>query len=479
MFPIADAQLFLKAMMLGVSDEVYLIDASTMQMVYMSESAREKTGLDIDSFKRESIDSMLGVSKKVLETQVKHSRSQAHFVEMSLDHGSVIGSADNYQLRVMLMQLGEKEYVLIIKNDLSSNEKVVHALNESESRFQALVANTPGLVCQFQADSDGEISFVYLSNGCKALLGLEPEVLRQDSKLLYAMMNARDHVKLRTRIKASAAVVKPLDWEGRVWIDGWQDTKWINLRATPRVFSSGVIQWDGIMLNVTQSKNERLEIEKSRHDLAALTEHINKIKEQERTKIAREIHDDLGGNLTAIKMGLTSITSQLKEDQKNLKEKTKILESIVDNTFETVHRISGNLRPNILDLGIVDAIEWQVKEFEKKLAITCVFNCNQTEITTATDQAIALFRICQEAMSNIAKYAHATQVNVDLIASANEVALTISDNGIGIKSDDKLKTDSFGLRGMQERAIALHGSFRISKPTADKQGTVITVKLPI
>ena len=83
MFPIADAQLFLKAMMLGVSDEVYLIDASTMQMVYMSESAREKTGLDIDSFKRESIDNMLGVSKKVLETQVKHSRNQAHFVEMS------------------------------------------------------------------------------------------------------------------------------------------------------------------------------------------------------------------------------------------------------------------------------------------------------------------------------------------------------------------------------------------------------------
>ena len=101
-----------------------------------------------------------------------------------------------------------------------------------------------------------------------------------------------------------------------------------------------------------------------------------------------------------------------------------------------------------------------------------------------TDQAMALFRICQEALSNIAKYAKATKVSVDLIASPNEVEIAISDDGIGIKPNDKLKIDSFGLRGMQERAIALHGSFKISKPSAtasdaDKHGTVIIVKLPI
>jgi signal transduction histidine kinase len=465
--------------MLGVSDEVYLIDASTMQLEYVSESALKNSGHDLAGFKQQSIDSLLGVSQQALQRHVNSNRSQAQYIEISLDQEPIIGKIGNFQLRVMLIQADEKEYILVVKNDLSSKEKIVQALSDSETRFQAIVSNTPGLVLQFQLDCDGEISFVYLSDGSKALLGLDAPELKQNPQLFYSMMNARDHASLRRCLKSSTEHLSMLDWEGRMWIDGWQDTKWINLRATPRKLSNGVIQWDGIMLNITQSKNEKHEIEESRRELAELTEHINKIKEQERTKIAREIHDDLGGNLTAIKMGLSSITSQLNTDQNVLKEHTKVLESIVDNTFETVHRISGNLRPNILDLGIVDAIEWQSKEFEKQLAISCQFTCNQSEISVSTDQAMALFRICQEAMSNIAKYAKATQVSVDLNASANEVVMTISDNGIGIKSNDKLKADSFGLRGMQERAIALHGSFKISKPSPDKHGTVIAVKLPI
>jgi two-component system, NarL family, sensor histidine kinase UhpB len=178
-------------------------------------------------------------------------------------------------------------------------------------------------------------------------------------------------------------------------------------------------------------------------------------------------------------MGLSSIIDLPKSDPKVMLKHTKGLLSVVDNTFEAVHRISGNLRPNILDLGIVDAVEWQTKEFQKQLAIPCKFTTNRAEISVSTEQAMAMFRICQEAMSNISKYAQATEVGVDLNASDNEVVMTITDNGIGIKPNDKLKTDSFGLRGMQERAIAMHGSFRISKPIESKQGTVITVKLPI
>ena len=478
MLPLVDNQLFLKAMMLGISDEVYLIDASSMQLVNASESALKNSGADLESFKQQSLEDLLGVSQQELQGYADRIGSQAHFIEMSLDQAPIISNTGDFQLRVMHLRADEKEYVLVIKNDILSRDKMLQALSESEARFQAIISNTPGLVLQFQADSNDDIRFVYLSDGCRALLGQDPEELKQSPQLFYSMMNARDRASLRTSVRSSSAHLSMLDWEGRMWIDGWQDTKWINLRATPRKLNDDVIQWDGIMLNISQSKKEKLEIEKSRRDLAELTEHINKIKEQERTKIAREIHDDLGGNLTAIKMGLSTITSQLGADQNTLREHTKSLEAIVDNTFETVHRISGNLRPNILDLGIVDAIEWQTKEFTKQLAIPCCFACNRTEISITTDQAMALFRICQEAMSNIAKYAKATQVRVVLNASANEVVMTISDNGIGIGPDDQLKANSFGLRGMQERAIALHGSFKISKPE-DKHGTVITVKLPI
>ena len=478
MLPLVDNHLFLKAMMLGVSDEVYLIDASSMQLVNVSESVLKNSGADLESFKQQSLDSLLGVSQQTLQEHTDRIGNQAHFIEMSLEQAPIITESGHVQLRAIHLRADEKEYILVIKSDLLSKDKMLQALSESETRFQAIVSNTPGLVLQFQVDGNDDIRFIYLSDGCRALLGQDPEELKQSPQLFYSMMNARDRASLRAGLKSSTANLSMLDWEGRMWIDGWQDTKWINLRATPRKLNDDVIQWDGIMLNITQSKKEKQEIEKSRRDLAELTEHINKIKEQERTKIAREIHDDLGGNLTAIKMGLSSITSLLGADQNALREHTKHLEAIVDKTFETVHRISGNLRPNILDLGIVDAIEWQTKEFTKQLAIPCQFACNQAEISITTDQAIALFRICQEAMSNIAKYAKATQVSVELNASANEVVMTISDNGIGIGPDDQLKSNSFGLRGMHERAVALHGSFKISKP-ADKHGTVITVRLPV
>jgi len=463
--------------MLGVSDEIYLIDASTLELVHASESVMKNSGCNLEGLKQHSLDSLLGVSQQTLQIHVSCHRDQTHFIDLLPDQAPFSSNINNDQLRVMLMQSGDEEYVLIIKNDFSSKEEAMQALSESESRFQAIVSNTPGLVFQFQLDHEGEISFVYLSEGCNALLGLSSEELKQDPKLFYAMMNARDRTSLRKRLELSTIELSLLNWEGRVWIDDWQDTKWINVRSIPRVLNNGVIQWEGIMTNITQSKNEKHEIEQSRRDLAELSAHMNHIKEQERSRIAREIHDDLGGNLTAIKIGLSSIINRLSTDQKVPVEQALNLESIVDNTFEAVHRISSDLRPNILELGIVAALEWQSKEFEKQIAIACEFSCNQPEIAVNTAQAITLFRICQESMSNIAKHAKATHASVDLSTSANEIIMTISDDGVGIKPSDALKANSFGLRGMQERVAALNGSFNIAK--SGKQGTCITIRLPI
>ena len=131
----------------------------------------------------------------------------------------------------------------------------------------------------------------------------------------------------------------------------------------------------------------------------------------------------------------------------------------------------------MLDLGIVAALEWQAKEFEKQLGIKCKFSCNQAEIQVSPDQGITLFRVFQESMSNIAKHAHATQVEISLNAFAHDIVLTITDNGVGIKSSDTLKSNSFGLRGMRERVAALNGTFTVQQ--ANEQGTEITIKLPI
>lgn len=364
----------------------------------------------------------------------------------------------------------------LILDCVTCKDQSVQVMSDVEMRFHAMVSNMPGLFFQFQLDADADIKFIYLSEGCKALLGLTAEELKQNPKLFYALMNAKERATLRKRLALSAKNLNVLDWEGRVWIDNWQDNKWINVRSTPRVLTTGETQWEGIMINITQSKNEKHEIEESRRELAELTTHLNQIKELERTRIAREIHDDLGGNLTAIKIGLASIIKRLGAGQPVLVEQAQNLESVIDNTFEAVHRISSDLRPNILDLGIVAALEWQAQAFEKHSAIPCKFTCNLADIAVTPDQAITLFRICQESMSNIAKHASAKKVRLDITALAKEIVLTISDDGVGIKSSDMFKANSFGLRGMQERVAALHGSFNIDQ--TGECGTVVTVRLP-
>ena len=479
MLQLPDTALLLDALLLGVTDEVYILNVKTMRFVYVSTSALKDTGYDLDSLKDHRLIDIIGISEEALNTYVESHRHHSYFVELQQEQATIISNIKHHNLRTMVLESAEQLFVVMIKNDDgdTGDEQDRQHLSENETRSQTMVANAPGLVFQFQLDSNGEMKFIHLTDGCKALLGLTADDLIEDSSLLYSMMNARDRGALRKRLEQSTINLSLMNWEGKVWIDGWQDNKWLDLRAIPRVLSNGVLQWEGIMTNITQSKNAKHEIEKSRRELVELTAHIHKIKEQERSAIAREIHDDLGGNLTAIKMGLSSIINKLSKGQDITLEQAQGLESILDSTFDAVHRISSDLRPNVLDLGIVAALEWQAKEFEKHLGISCKFTCNQSEITVTTDQSISLFRIFQESMSNIAKHAKASHVDVDLTALAHDIILTISDNGVGIKSSDTLKSNSFGLRGMRERVTALNGTFTVQQ--SNNQGTEIVIKLPV
>lgn len=479
MLTFADSQLILKSLTLSPHEELYLLDATNLHLLYLNELAQRRLAIPVEDWNLDKLEQQLGVHSQTLLAHIESQRKQSTALALSLPASQSLAVDNKTALRVMLIQSGEKEFILVTKSDISLSEKVVLALNESESRFQAIVSNIPGLVFQAQMAADETLSFVYLSDGCEALLGMVAEELEEDSRLLFTIMNARDRADLRERLVASAHHLEKLDWEGRVWIDGWQDTKWINLRATARPLDDGVVQWDGIMLNITQSKLEKQQIEQSRRDLEQLTAHMNNIKEQERTAIAREIHDDLGGNLTAIKMGLSSMAQQITQGQMATLEQTANLEAIVNRTFEAVHRISGNLRPNILDLGIVDAIEWQVNQFKKQVGLETVFKTNRSEIHLSNDQAMALFRICQESLSNVAKYAKATKVKVELLDVNNEVTLIVEDNGVGIQDVDKLKTNSYGLRGMQERITALHGQFSLGEAVSSRTGTQVKAVIPI
>ena len=286
-----------------------------------------------------------------------------------------------------------------------------------------MVSNTPGLVYQFRLRKDGRLSFPYVSDGCEALLGISSEELCDNPALFTGLILHQDVSSFRDTMRVSAEQMSNWNWEGRIWVEEWKDIKWINLRATPRALEDDSVQWEGIMTNITASKLEQEEIIRSRAQLAELSAHVNTVKEKERTRIAREIHDDLGGNLTAIKMALALLTRRLPTKSPELHEKAAYVESLVDRTIEAIHRIAGDLRPGILDFGLVAAIDWQSKEFEKQLGMPCEFVSNKAEIDLDLDQATALFRIFQEALTNIAKHAQASLVTVQLMHTPQYLSL--------------------------------------------------------
>ena len=350
-------------------------------------------------------------------------------------------------------------------------------LAQYQARYDAIVRNTPGLVFQCVRGADGGLAFPYLSDGCAALLGLAAASLQRAPELFLQLILPEDRRGYLDSMAASAASLASWNWEGRIWIDAWKDVKWINLRASPRAQGAGAVQWEGIMTNITASKLAQLEVTNSRAGLAELTAHIEQVKEQERTRIAREIHDELGGNLTAIKMALAMLQRRLPSDQPQLADKAAYVEALVDRTIDAVHRISLDLRPSMLDFGIVAALAWQVREFEKQMGYSCSFHANVDEIALALDPATALFRIFQEALTNIARHANATRVTVRLQRQRQQLVLRVSDNGAGIVAADRAKPDSFGLRGMHERAAALGGTLAVAPAAAG--GTVVTIKIPL
>lgn len=463
----------------GSLSEIYVVNCDTLRFEYINPAAINNLQYDITELQTMSPTCIAPTTDPaVYQTWLEALREgRAAPLLIKQLHTRKDGSSYPIECQLFYLSSSSGPVVIAIGEDVSLRDQSGKALRESESRLNAMVSNMPGLVYQCRLDDSGYFSFPYLSEGCEALLGMSPEVLHATPHLFLNLILAEDRQSYLDTMQASFATLTTWNWEGRIWIQEWNDIKWINLRATPRALDNGAVQWEGLMTNITTSRLEQEEITRSRAQLAELSDHITNVKEKERTRISREIHDDLGGNLTAIKMALTLLTRRLPPDEKSLMEKADYVDQLVDRTIETVHRIAGDLRPGVLDFGLIAAIEWQSKEFEKQSGLPCLFSSNITDIDLEIDHATALFRIFQEALTNIAKHARASRVEVELTHTEAYVRLVITDNGRGIQTIDQEKSKSFGIRGMVERSIALGGSLSVS--TAPKGGTIVAINVPL
>ena len=256
------------------------------------------------------------------------------------------------------------------------------------------------------------------------------------------------------------------------------ENRWVETFKSPVFDAAGkVIGTTGLARDITGRRQLQEEQRRSREQLRALAAHVESVREQERVRIAREIHDELGQSLTCMGMDLAFLDKQVGTDNKEAAARVAALVGLVKETIRCVRRISSELRPSILDdLGLGAAIEWLAHDFEARTQIACSVQVPE-DLSLPFDLATPLFRVCQEALTNVTRHAQASHVSIALTCSNTEISLTVADDGRGITEEEVQRHGSLGLLGMKERVAILGGTLDVQGRPG--QGTTLAIRIPL
>ncbi|HZE92571.1 MAG TPA: response regulator [Rhizobacter sp.] len=216
------------------------------------------------------------------------------------------------------------------------------------------------------------------------------------------------------------------------------------------------------------------ELGESKQRVHELAQHLQTSVEAERAAIAREIHDDVGGSLTALKFDLAWIARH--SDSEEVLQRVNSAIETVSHAIEASQRVMHNLRPAILEQGLVAALQWMTNRFERRTGVTCEFRCRHSHLTLPAGVPLVAYRTAQEALTNVSKHAQATHVQIDLSLAGKVLSLEISDNGRGFSQEDLAKARSFGIRGLHERAGTVEGWVDLS---TGPDGTTLILSIPL
>jgi PAS domain S-box-containing protein len=232
------------------------------------------------------------------------------------------------------------------------------------------------------------------------------------------------------------------------------------------------------ILNITARKQAEEKLKHSGEQMRALAARIETVREEDRSQIAREVHDDLGQSLTGLKLDLAWLARRLPESEAESRARAAEMSELIDATINSVRRISSELRPGVLDdLGLVAAVEWQAQEFERRTGVPCRFRSTGEFEELEARRATALFRILQEALTNVIRHAQASRVSVKLTREIEAAQIEIRDNGRGITREELSRPGSLGLLGMRERAFAFGGEVLVTGRPG--HGTTVTARMPL
>lgn len=459
----------------NLPDNVSRFD-SQLRRIYANPQLERSLGMPMES--------LLG--KRVPE-QLKHiwepvlmrvfSTGQTEVFEFELP---AVGGGINYYQGIAVAEYdasAEVETVLTISRNISTLKNNEMKLRESEERLHTIASNVPGMVIQCCRGTDeNRLKFTYVSDGAKDLLSLDAETVLQNSSEFTGRIIG-EHVKtFYDSMAQSQCKMKLWNWEGSITsADG--SLKWINLRATPHLQGGDKCIWEGVVINITESKANENKLVDSQRILRELSTHLDNVREDELKRVAREIHDEMGQTLTALKMDVSLARINFGKFNPQLMDRLQSMTQLVDRTIMIARHITSSLRPGALDLGIVAAIEWLVDEFTGYTGIACELVLGDGDKTLNESSAIAVFRIVQESLTNIARHAEATKVEIIVRGTPDYFWLEVCDNGKGFDLRAPARRDSFGLVGMRERMAMLQGELKLDSEPG--QGTRVCVRVPL
>lgn len=445
-------------------DGVFLVDKNG-KYIEVNEAACTITGYEKeeligmfiqDMFLQESYDSGMGFIDKVRKTGV--SNFEAVFKRKN---------GTSQWLTIDAVRLSEEQFLGYVK-DITERKLAEEALKESEHRFRSFFELTADMVAI--ADIDGY--FTDINSSWTNVLGYSIKELM--GRPFIEFVHSQDIEKTKSIIKEKIQKGETvLSFENRyVKKDG--GIVWLEWNSQPQM-QKGVSF--SIARDITERKKAEEKLQNSLDQLHQLTQYIEQVRENERVAISRELHDDLGQSLTAVKIELGLIKKKVFDSEALVRiDKVAFL---VSETIKTVQRLTSQLRPQILeDLGLEAAIEWHLKEFSERNGVEYLLDLDEdTSIYISPGASLIVFRIMQESLTNIARHSKATRAEIRLVIVDNQIDFRILDNGIGITEPEINSSKSFGLIGMKERAASIGGSLEIRQIIGT--GTEIVLKIPV
>jgi PAS domain S-box-containing protein len=356
-----------------------------------------------------------------------------------------------------------------IYSDITKRKRAEGDLRRQKEMLQTIIDNIPVMIRFLGPDGS-----LLVNRTWEEILGWSEEEVQKHMFGLFDEFYPNPEERRRALNFISEASGRWADFQVRV-----RDGRVIDATFTNVRLSDGTSI--GIGRDITESKQAEAQLTETTEQLRALSASLQAAKEEEATRIAREIHDELGGALTGLKWDLEAFKKATPEGgtqtDEERRQKLASMINLIDTTIDSVRRISSELRPSVLDdLGLAEAIKWQARQFQTQTGIACLCDCNADSSDLSGGQATALFRIFQEALTNILRHAQASAIHIQLRRESGQFLMRINDNGRGITDEESAGKHTLGLLGMRERAHLVGALIEITGSAGG--GTDVIVEVP-